>query len=315
MKKFKKIISLALALLMLLSVVSISASAHSKYEINAFTYSWVSGKGGWEVDGVRNEYKGSLGSKVCKIPDYHEGSPVIGIAKFAFEDVYVRNLILSNNTQYIDNGAFYHSGITNIYLPKTLTYISASAFFGTNSSFINVRYQGTKEQWDALTGNFTSSNHLFSGGKQYGYPDDCYHISTKSHAKVEPTCMVPGREQGVTCNDCGREIGGFAEIPTIPHYASELYTIKKPTCTESGEYEFRCTRDENCTYSERRGTTTPLGHNFARRDPVCRRGCGFVCKCRCHKEDFLWKIIQFFYKLFKIKEHCECGYYRTHWEA
>lgn len=310
----KKVISLLLAVLMLVSVIPMSASALSYKEVNYFHYVWVGEKGGWEVEGVMNSYKKSMSSGVYKIPDTYNGSPIVGIGEEAFSGISITSLILSNNTQYIKAKAFYRCDyLRYIYMPKTLTSIALNAF--NASGLYSVYFQGTKAEWRDLIKDFSSTSVLKNASVFCEYPDYCYHISKTRYEKIEPTCIKTGRESGTVCNDCGDTLSGLNEIPTIPHNPYTVVWEKRPTCTENGYFVRYCNRDENCTYSEYGGDSEPLGHNFARRDPACRRGCGFVCSCRCHKEDFLWKIIQFFYKLFRIKEHCECGYYRTHWEA
>lgn len=106
-----------------------------------------------------------------------------------------------------------------------------------------------------------------------------------------------------------------------PHEHSYTSTVtKNPTCTEAGVKTFTCSCSDSYTES-----IPALGHKDANGDYKCDNGCGYEyekpapeqpedpskdCSCNCHKGGFMgfiWKIINFFQKLFKSNQLCKCG--------
>ena len=66
------------------------------------------------------------------------------------------------------------------------------------------------------------------------------HIEIKDEA-VEPTCEIPGKTEGIHCENCGKVLKEQEEIPATGHRYSLGYTIKEPTCIETGEKTYTCT--------------------------------------------------------------------------
>ena len=82
---------------------------------------------------------------------------------------------------------------------------------------------------------------------------------------------------------------------------------KQPTCTDKGTETATCSR---CTHSETKSVAAK-GHNY--KNNVCTN-CGKSkvenCNHLCHKKGFMgfiWKIVRFFWKLFKMNPVCDCG--------
>lgn len=160
---------------------------------------------------------------------------------------------------------------------------------------------------------------------------------------VSPTCT----EKGVTRSDCSRcDHYETAEVDMLPHTESQWIIDKDATCTKEGSKHIECTKchttlktetiqktDHNygktvvaptciesgytiytcieCTYSYISDETAATGHNYD--SGVCTN-CGDSktddCSCNCHKSGFMgfiWKILNFFYKLFGMNKACECG--------
>lgn len=168
------------------------------------------------------------------------------------------------------------------------------------------------------------------------------HILGEWNTVVEETCTELGKKTN-ECLTCERTVVSFVQptghthIPTVTaptcttqgfttytcacgdSYVSDYvnviahtYTAKRvePTCTENGKTVYTCACGD--TYTE---TIKATGHSF---DGSECRNCGFDkakdCSCNCHKSGFIgfiWKIINFFNKLFKSKQYCSCG--AKHW--
>lgn len=90
------------------------------------------------------------------------------------------------------------------------------------------------------------------------------------------------------------------------HTHSYTAVTTPATCTANGQTVYTCSCND--TYTEIIPTT---GHDY--QNAVCTK-CGDSkaddCSHMCHKSGFMgfiWKIVQLFWKLFKINPVCECG--------
>ncbi|MBQ7006172.1 MAG: leucine-rich repeat protein [Clostridia bacterium] len=144
----------------------------------------------------------------------------------------------------------------------------------------------------------------------------CGNTETREVAKTDhsygewvvtkaPTCAEKGF-MVKTCSVCGANAG--SEIMTLNH--SLVTTIVPATCTQQGYTNHACA---NCTYSFNDIYTPAKGHFFVGNDGVCEV-CGENvakdCSCMCHKTGFMgfiYKIISFFWKLFRMNPVCACG--------
>ena len=118
------------------------------------------------------------------------------------------------------------------------------------------------------------------------------------------------------CANCSYE--NVIIIPAKGHsYQSQWQTILEPKCTETGIAIKIC---KDC-FGIQTYDVPPIGHTDVDFDGKCDR-CGTTnglpqpedpadsCSCNCHKsgfEGFIWKILSFFYKLFRTNGTCSCG--------
>lgn len=115
------------------------------------------------------------------------------------------------------------------------------------------------------------------------------------------------------------------ELVHIHNYSETAFA---PTCTTQGYTTYTCV----CGDSYVADYVNALGHKDANGDYKCDNNCGYEyekpapenpdtpeepskdCSCNCHKSGFMgfiWKIINFFNKLFKSNQTCACG--AKHW--
>lgn len=94
------------------------------------------------------------------------------------------------------------------------------------------------------------------------------------------------------------------EPPHVHSYTASI--TKEATCTENGTTTYTCSCGDS--YNE---TIEATGHDF---DGSKCKNCDYdkadTCGCNCHKGGFMgfiWKIINFFQKLFKSNQLCKCG--------
>ena len=129
-----------------------------------------------------------------------------------------------------------------------------------------------------------------------------------------PACGVEGKKVAACDNGCNAT--DEKVVDALTHSFTEYTYNKDATCTADGTKTAAC--DNNC------GETTTiiaegtmLTHTDADEDFKCDNDCGYefenpadTCEHICHKTGImgiLWKIVQFFSKLFKINPVCECG--------
>ena len=127
-----------------------------------------------------------------------------------------------------------------------------------------------------------------------------------SSKTTNPTCTAEGYTI-YTCSICGDNYKGD-EKAALGHSMGAYTVTIQPTCTDKGIQISTCIRCESHTDTK---FVDEKGHNY--KDGFCT-GCGKSkvenCKHLCHKKGFMgfiWKIIRFFWKLFKMNSVCECG--------
>ena len=136
---------------------------------------------------------------------------------------------------------------------------------------------------------------------------ECKHNYVAS--VTNPSCTTDGYTT-YTCSKCGNNYTGNT-TNSVGHDMSVIIPIIAPSCENEGQYMIKCSR---CEYSEI-SQTEATGHYDNDGNNICD-DCGkelstsSKCSCNCHKTGFMgiiWKILKFFYKLFKINPVCECG--------
>ena len=152
------------------------------------------------------------------------------------------------------------------------------------------------------------------------YIDKLAHEFGNTPVQVIPENCTYEATYVYKCKFCTEtnKVGGEAkpEGDKGPHTIVELEKIE-PTCDTAGIYSYYCS---TCGSTVKTETIDPIGHADKDGDGYCDN-CGgkyfdpnnqSVCTCLCHKESgfmkFLYKIANFFWKLFKINKSCACGY-------
>ena len=133
---------------------------------------------------------------------------------------------------------------------------------------------------------------------------------------VTPTCTANGGYDEVTyCAVCGDETSRvFVSEEKLGHTAGATVkeNVVNPTCTAKGSYA-EVVYCSVCTTEISREVVevSEIEHNY--KDGICT-SCGddktADCSHMCHKSGFIgfiWKIMRFFFKLFKINPVCDCG--------
>ena len=120
---------------------------------------------------------------------------------------------------------------------------------------------------------------------------------------VTPATCTDDGYTTYTCSVCGDNYKSN-ETSKLGHDMSAYVVTKHPTCTENGIEKSTCSR---CSRYETK-TISAKGHSYE--EAVCK-ACGDNkaddCSHMCHKNNFIWKFVRFFWKLFKMNPVCECG--------
>lgn len=143
------------------------------------------------------------------------------------------------------------------------------------------------------------------------------------HQGYDATCDTDGVARHYSCSRCGKS---FEDRAGSKELSSTVITRKyhifivvpgtAPTCDTDGIMDYRyCT---TCGYTQHPDSIPATGHVDANRDNTCDKcgatymqGGNIVCKCSCHKNgfinEFIYKILSFFWRLFGTNKSCECG--------
>lgn len=140
----------------------------------------------------------------------------------------------------------------------------------------------------------------------YGDLDKNNHKNIVTDKAVGATCKAPGLTEGSHCDACGKVIKAQTTIAKLAHKEVAI-PGKAATCKETGVTEGKkCSVCGEITVAQT--TIKKLDHSYV--DGTCNK-CGDTkaanCSHMCHKNNFIWKILRFFFKLFKIQPVCECG--------
>ena len=135
------------------------------------------------------------------------------------------------------------------------------------------------------------------------------HKHSYTKATTEATCLTSGYTT-YTC-ECGDSYISD-EVGALGHNMKAYEMILEPSCVEEGLEQSKCSR---CDYTEIRSINPTENHLDNNGDGYCdlcdvNLDSSVNCDCMCHKTgimNIIWKILKFFYKLFKINPICECG--------
>lgn len=191
--------------------------------------------------------------------------------------------------------------LKSLTIPRTVTNIYDCDF--TSKTLTDIYFMGTSEEWNQITGitSFYNKNIHFHES----------HTMSEWTIDSAASCQNEGEKSRYCTYDCG-----YSETEVIPvaeHTMGSWYTAVNPACTEDGLQIRECTY--NCGTSEEK-VIPATGHKDS--DPyngycdTCDEETDAMknCSCNCHKDGIMgiiWKIISFFYKIFKTNPQCTCG--------
>ncbi|MBQ7117230.1 MAG: leucine-rich repeat protein [Clostridia bacterium] len=131
---------------------------------------------------------------------------------------------------------------------------------------------------------------------------------------VEPDCVNTGLTAGQHCSRCDAVTVAQKVIPAVGHKETAV-AGKTPTCTDAGLTDgIKCGVCGEVLSAQEE--LAPLGHADENADGICDNGGEGLrspqddCTHLCHKTGFMgfiWKIVRFFQKLFKMNPVCKCG--------
>ena len=132
-----------------------------------------------------------------------------------------------------------------------------------------------------------------------------HDFESKWTVDKEATCSKVGSKSH-HCSRCD-EKSDVTVVNKIAHTYRE--SVQEATCTKDGKKTYNCSACGD-SYSE---VITAKGHIDQNGDGKCDK-CDYIydntCDHMCHKSGFMgfiWKIVRFFWKLFKMNPICECG--------
>lgn len=185
MKKSKSIISALLTLVMVMSVLPLSAVQSFAVENGDYEYSILS-----ETDKTCSITNYTGLAEELSIPSSIDGYKVVSIGNFAFDDcTSLCSVIIPESVTTIGRYVFYYcSSLTNITLPNSIINIKDHAFS-------NTAYYNTSSNWE--NGVLYIGNHLiesksqFSGSYQVKYGTKTISDDAISHCPSLTEVIIP----------------------------------------------------------------------------------------------------------------------------
>ncbi len=267
---------------------------------------------------------------------------VTSIGSWAFSDCGgLTSITIPNSVTSIGDCTFLRcTGLTNVTIPNSVTSIGDDAFCNCDSltsiTIPNIVITIGNEAFsgcNSLT-SITIPDSVTSIGDEAFFnclgleriviknPECSIYDSAET---IDSTAVIYGYEDSTAqdyAEKYNRTFKLIGENEDCEHlYTSEITT--EATCISEGERTYTCSLCSD-TYTE---TIPATGHTDKNNDGKCD-ACGTNlgtapteptdpsanCSCNCHKSGFMgfiWKIINFFNKLFRSKQYCACG--AKHW--
>ncbi len=138
-------------------------------------------------------------------------------------------------------------------------------------------------------------------GDNYTKPISKIAEHTYSSVVIKQATHLEEGLEALTCICGDNYTKPIAKLPGHT-YTSSVKTA--PTCTEKGYTTYKC----DCGYSYDGDYVNAKSHNFENgKCTKCGDSKAASCSHMCHKNNFIWKLLKFFFKLFRIQPVCECG--------
>ena len=182
---------------------------------------------------------------------------------------------------------------------ETAECIRVSEYTGATCTEDGIRYETCTDCGNVKTTVYPAFGHEFIDNDKYNVID-------------EATCTENG-SVSIKCVRCNE----LKKISTVPAKGHKFFTVIEavaPTCVLTGHNEVK--RCLGCGFETPTEIIEATGHTL-NKDGICEV-CGVkeyegdrYCSCMCHNTSFIVKfvynIIKFFWKLFKINPVCSCG--------
>lgn len=279
MKVIKKLISVALSVIIVISLFTMNANAVSTGNIGVNETNIV-----WSLDDEGNLTVSGTG-EMKSLNNY-----------YTFDGVSnkIKTVIIEDGI--INIGSYIFSlceNMSSISIPVSVTEIGKFAF-AEASTLKNVYYEGTKSQWDEI--RIETEGNTYLSNAKINFNEESHICSYETVVNtLEPTCVTDGTvtkvcscgnknttkipatgvhkykwtitaeahcltdgEETQLCTVCN-EMGETRKINKTGHKSGEWIESNNPTCTDKGLKVKRC---ENCGEILEQEEIAPTGHDF-----------------------------------------------------
>lgn len=249
---------------------------------------------------------------MSKRSSYTVPAGVKKIGDYAIDTYNLREIILPDGLEIIGEYSIYAPSVAGITLPETLKRIEDA---GINIDISQYEFGLIIPESVEYIGRYSI------GRKAAILNPDCY---------IEPEqylAYLVGYK-GSTAEDfeCDDYYYEFHSISGLFHKHVDFGTVTKaPTCTEDGEVRYACPCGKNRAKTEKIAASHIFGYVIVDGKIDCVV-CGEEfdesvvypennCNCICHSyyenpfKTLIYKFKSFFWKLFRVKQICECGRY------
>ncbi len=212
----------------------------------------------------------------------------------------LKSITIPKNVTSIGSEAFRSCiALESVTIPKSVANIYGYAF-NNCTSLTDIYYEGTEEEWKAITVS-SYGNDVLSTAKIHYNSGACDHSYTSVITK-QPTCS----EMGIRTYTCSKCSNSYTEnIAKKAHTPGTWQNEKSATCTEKGSEVKKCTV---CKETVETRETAELGHNYKSSitDATCKAPGKMVYTCSLCQNSYEEIIPQKEHKLKKVTVEATC---------
>ena len=254
MKKLNKILSIILAILMVISIIPITASAAVYSDTCGYNVIWSfdESTGTLTISGTGDMYDGefsypSWDTHIIESVIISEGVTSIGEDAFCY-DTTIKNVSIADSVTDIGDGAFYNcTGLTDVIIGNGVTNIGAEAFYNCTgltdvvigkgvtkigiSAFEDCSNLKTVTIYNAVE---TIGKYSFTGCSEL---TDVYYFGTEAEWNAISKGSTLG---GIIVCGTGLENKTIHFLDEGTHECSYNAVVTAPTCTEQGYTTYTC---------------------------------------------------------------------------
>lgn len=265
----KKIVSILLAVLVVLSMFAFTASAATAPTITAKADKTEVKAGDVVKVTVSTSAKSKLIVTTLTLnydPAYFEVTEKVSAKAFGFETFGQK----AGQVKFVatqDVGVVVADSVTTLFT-VSFKVIKAGGTISLNVEEAYVDEDGKEDNVTADVAKKANSIKFTEASTPTPPPAECTHANKEEKVTKEATCVEAGTKT-TTCKDCGKVLGTATIPATGKHDFADPQVVKAPTCTEKGLEEGKCKNCNTVTQQEIAKVPHEAGEAKVTTQPTC----------------------------------------------